>query len=57
MKLLLTILLVVLFLPLVVLVGIAAGPAALVILFLAGCVLLVWGIVWLFQGPRAGRLG
>ena len=57
MKLFLTILLAVLALPLVVMVGIAAGPAALVILFLAGCVLLVWGIFWVFQGPRRGRAG
>lgn len=55
MKVLLTILFTVLVLPLVVMVGIAAGPAALVILFLAGCALLVWAIVWMFQGVRRGR--
>jgi len=57
MPVLLTILLFVLALPLLVVIGIAAGPAALVLLFIGGWALLVLGIFRLLQRPRRGRVG
>ena len=57
MKVFLTILLTVLALPFLVVIGIAAGPAVLVILFIAGCALLVLGILWMFQWLWRGRIG
>jgi hypothetical protein len=47
MNVLLTIFAVVLMAPVLLLVGIALGPAALVILFIAGIVLVIAGPVWL----------
>jgi hypothetical protein len=57
MPVLLTIMLLVLALPLLFIVGIAAGPAALVILFIAGWALLVLGILRVAHGSRRGRVG
>jgi hypothetical protein len=56
MPLFFAIVLLVLALPLLVIVGIAAGPAALVMLFIAGWVLLVLGVLRLLHGPRRGRV-
>lgn len=53
MNVLLTILAVVLMAPVVLLVGIAMGPAALVILFLVGIALITAGVVWLFYIARS----
>ena len=52
MKVLLTIFAVVLMAPVLLLVGIAMGPAALVILFIVGIALIMAGPVWLVYGAR-----
>ena len=52
MKVLLTILAVVLIAPALLLVGIALGPAALVILFIVGIALIMAGPVWLVDRAR-----
>ena len=57
MPLLITIALFVLLLPVLIIVGIAAGPAALVILFIAGWALLVMGAVNMYRNARRGRVG
>ena len=53
MKALLTIFGVVLMAPVVLLVGIALGPAALVILFIVGIALIMAGPVWLVERARS----
>ena len=53
MKVLLTILAVVLMAPVLLLVGIALGPAALVILFIVGIALIMAGPVWLVERARS----
>lgn len=53
MKVLLVILVVVLMAPVLLLVGIALGPAALVMLFILGFALIVSGLVWLVDGARS----
>jgi hypothetical protein len=57
MPVILTIMLLVLALPLLLIIAIAAGPAALVILFIAGWALLVLGILRVAHRPRRGRVG
>jgi hypothetical protein len=52
-KVLLTILAVVLMAPVLLLVGIALGPAALVILFIVGIALIMAGPVWLVDRARS----
>ena len=53
MKVLLTILAVVLMAPVLLLVGIALGPAVLVILFIVGIALIMAGPVWLVERARS----
>ena len=53
MKVLLTIFAVLLMAPVLVLVGIAMGPAALVILFIVGIALIMAGLVWLVDIARS----
>lgn len=53
MKILLTIFAVVLMAPVLLLVGIALGPAALVILFIVGIGLIMAGPVWLVDRARS----
>ncbi len=53
MKVLLTIFAVVLMAPVLLLVGIAMGPAALVILFIVGIALITAGVVWLVDIARS----
>lgn len=53
MKVLLTIVAVVLMAPVLLLVGIAMGPAALVILFIVGIALITAGPVWLVAIARS----
>jgi predicted MFS family arabinose efflux permease len=53
MKVLLTILAIVLMAPVLLLVGIALGPAALVILFIVGIALIMAGPVWLVERARS----
>jgi len=53
MKVLLTIFAVVLMAPVLLLVGIALGPAALVILFIVGIALIMAGPVWLVDRARS----
>lgn len=53
MKVLLTIFVVVLMAPVVLLVSIAMGPAALVILFIVGIALIMAGPVWLVDRARS----
>ena len=53
MNVLLTILAVVLMAPVLLLVGIALGPAALVILFVVGIALITTGEVWLVGRARS----
>ncbi len=53
MKVLLTILAVVLAAPVVLIIGIALGPAALVMLFIVGFALIIAGMVWLFDSARS----
>jgi hypothetical protein len=57
MPVFLTIMLIVLALPLLLLIGIAAGPAALVILFIAGWAFLVLGVLRVLHRPRRGHVG
>ena len=53
MKVLLTIFAVVLMAPVLLLVGIALGPAALVMLFIVGIALIMAGPVWLVDRVRS----
>ena len=53
MKVLLTIVAVVLVAPVLLLVGIALGPAGLVILFIVGIALIMAGPVWLVDRARS----
>jgi hypothetical protein len=53
MKVLLTIFAVVLMAPVLLFVGIALGPAVLVILFIVGIALIMAGPVWLVDGARS----
>ena len=53
MKVLLTILAVVLVAPVVLLIGIALGPAALVMLFIVGFALIMAGMVWLVDRAKS----
>lgn len=55
MKTMLAILAVILMLPVLVVVGIALGPAALVLLFIAGFGLIIAGLGWLFDVAKARR--
>lgn len=57
MRPLITIVLLVLLLPVLVIVGIAAGPAALVAVFIAGWALLVAGVIRMGRGARRRRAG
>ena len=52
MKVLLTILFVVFALPVLLVVGIAFGPAALVMLFIVGIALCTVGVLWLVDRAR-----
>ena len=53
MKILFTIFAVVLMAPVVLLVGIALGPAALVMLFVVGIALIIAGPIWLVDRARS----
>jgi predicted MFS family arabinose efflux permease len=53
MKVLLAIFAVVLMAPVLLLVGIALGPAALVILFIGGFALIMAGVVWLVDSAKS----
>jgi hypothetical protein len=52
-KVLLTILAVVVMAPVLLLIGIALGPAALVILFIVGIALIMAGLVWLVDRAKS----
>ncbi len=53
MKVLLTILAVVLMAPVVLIIGIALGPAALVMLFIVGFALIIAGMVWFVDSVKS----
>jgi hypothetical protein len=55
MKTVLAILAVILMLPVLAVVGIALGPAALVLLFIGGFALIIAGLGWLFDVAKARR--
>ena len=55
MKVLLTILALVVMAPVLLLIGIALGPAALVILFIVGIALIMAGLVWLVDRAKSHR--
>jgi hypothetical protein len=55
MKAFVALLIIVLALPVLLLVGVALGPAALVMAFIGGIALITVGILWLLDLPRSHR--